>query len=94
MDIECKHGHKKWANASGFYGFGVNFFADAQVCTDVPGLRGWFPVPMDDSKFTVVTSPFITVSERGKARTTHDGRELARLLYTRLESGAGSHYAE
>lgn len=57
-----------------------------QLRTDVPGLRCWFPVPMDNSKFTIVMSPFVTVNESGKVRTTHDGRELARLLYTRLES--------
>jgi tetratricopeptide (TPR) repeat protein len=58
-----------------------------QLRTDVPGLRCWFPAPMDNSKFTIVMSPFVTVNRTGRMRTTHDGRELARLLYTRLESG-------
>ena len=57
-----------------------------QVRTDVPGLRCWFPVPMDSSKFTIVMSPFVTVNAQGTMRTTQDGRELARLLYTRLQS--------
>lgn len=59
---------------------------NTQVRTDVPGIRCWFPVPMDDSKFTIALSPFVTVNEANRARTTRDGRELARLLYTRLES--------
>ena len=57
-----------------------------QIRTDVPGLRCWIPVPMDSSKFTVVMSPFVTVNAQGRVRTTNDGRELARLLFTRLES--------
>ena len=58
-----------------------------QLRTDLPGLRCWFPVPMEGSKFSIAMSPFVTVSGEGKVRTTQDGRELARLLYTRLESG-------
>jgi tetratricopeptide (TPR) repeat protein len=58
----------------------------SQLRTDVPGLRCWFPVPMDSSKFTIVMSPFVSVDAAGHVRTTQDGRELARLLYTRLEN--------
>jgi tetratricopeptide (TPR) repeat protein len=57
----------------------------AQVRTELPGIRCWWPVPMDDARFTVAMSPFITV-ENGRARTAADGRELARVLFTRLES--------
>jgi tetratricopeptide (TPR) repeat protein len=57
-----------------------------QLRTEVPGLRCWLPVPMDNSKFTVAMSPFVTVNTQGQVRTTQDGRELARLLYTRLEN--------
>jgi tetratricopeptide (TPR) repeat protein len=58
-----------------------------QVRTDLPGFRCWFPVPMDEAKFTVAMSPFVTVGADGDDRPTRDGRALARLLYTRLESG-------
>ncbi len=62
-----------------------------QLRTDLPGVRCWFPVPMDSSKFTIVMSPFVTVKidekgDEGRVKTTRDGRELARLLYTRLEN--------
>ena len=57
-----------------------------QIRTEVPGLRCWMPVPMDSSKFTVAMSPFVTVNAQGRVRTTRDGRELARMLYARLES--------
>ena len=57
-----------------------------QLRTDVPGLRCWYPVPMESSKFTIVMSPFVTVNPEGNVRTTGDGRELARLLYDRLEN--------
>lgn len=59
----------------------------SQLRTDLPGVRCWLPVPMDASKFTIVMSPFVTIQANGSTRTTADGRELARLLYTRLESG-------
>lgn len=58
----------------------------AQVRTDLPGIRCWWPMPMDDARFTVAMSSFVTV-EDGRARAHADGRELARLLFTRLESG-------
>jgi tetratricopeptide (TPR) repeat protein len=58
-----------------------------QLRTEIPGVRCWLPVPMDSSKFTIAMSPFVTVKANGSVRTTADGRELARLLYTRLESG-------
>lgn len=57
-----------------------------QMRTDIPGLRCWLPVPMDGAKFTVVMAPFTSVNEQGRVRTTRDGRELARLLYARLEN--------
>jgi tetratricopeptide (TPR) repeat protein len=57
-----------------------------QIRTDLPGFRCWFPVPMDDSKFTLAMSPFVTVETGGAVRSGRDGRELARLLYARLES--------
>src|SRR5688572_21084255 len=55
-----------------------------QVRTEIPGVRCWLPVPMDSAKFTIAMSPFVTVRANGRVRTTADGRELARLLYTRL----------
>src|SRR5690606_28256858 len=56
-----------------------------QLRTDLPGVRCWLRVPMDSSKFTMVMSPCATVKANGSTRTTADGRELARLLYSRLE---------
>jgi tetratricopeptide (TPR) repeat protein len=59
---------------------------NTQLRTDIPGIRCWFPMPMDSSKFTIVMSPFVTVSAQGRVQTAGDGRELARLLYAHLES--------
>lgn len=61
-----------------------------QLRTDLPGMRCWFPLQMDDSKFTIAMSPFVTVNTHGNDRTTQDGRELARLLFARLESDFGA----
>ncbi|HXF61864.1 MAG TPA: tetratricopeptide repeat protein [Caldilineaceae bacterium] len=58
-----------------------------QMRTEIPGLRCWFPVPMDDAKFTVALAPFVEVDINGRVRITGDGRELARLLFARLEAG-------
>jgi tetratricopeptide (TPR) repeat protein len=63
---------------------------NTQVRTDIPGIRCWFPMPMDGSKFTVVMSPFVSVNSQGRVRTANDGRELARLLYARLEGSFDS----
>lgn len=59
---------------------------NAQLRSELPGLRCWVPVPMAESKFTVAMSPFVTVSAAGKVRATRDGRELAQLLFANLES--------
>jgi len=59
---------------------------NAQLRSDLPGLRCWAPVPMDDAKFTVAMSPFVSVSASGRVRTTQDGRELAQLLFANLEN--------
>lgn len=56
-----------------------------QIRTDIPGVRCWFPVPMEEGKFTLAMAPFVTVDESGRAHITQDGRKLAQLLYTRLE---------
>jgi tetratricopeptide (TPR) repeat protein len=58
-----------------------------QLRTDLPGLRCWFPVPMDEAKFTVAMAPFVAVEANGRAHTSGDGYTLARLLYARLENG-------
>jgi tetratricopeptide (TPR) repeat protein len=72
---------------------------NTQLRTDVPGLRCWFPVPMDDANFTVVMSPFVTVElaegemaedGTGRAHNSRDGRELARLIFARLETSFAS----
>lgn len=34
---------------------------NTQLRTDIPGLRCWFPVAMESSKFTIAMSPFVTV---------------------------------
>lgn len=60
-----------------------------QLRSQVPGLRCWYPVPMDDSKFNIVMTPFVTVDGKGadsKVSNRRDGDELARLLYSRLEN--------
>lgn len=57
-----------------------------QIRTDIPGIRCWLPVPMEEGKFTLAMAPFVTVEEDGRSHITQDGRELASLLYTRLES--------
>ncbi len=56
-----------------------------QVRTDIPGVRCWFPVPMQEGSFTLAMAPFVTVEENGRAHVTQDSRKLAQLLYTRLE---------
>jgi tetratricopeptide (TPR) repeat protein len=61
-----------------------------QLRAQLPGVRCWFPVPMDDARFTVAMSPFVTVDGDGRAATRQDGRELARLLFTRLEHDFGA----
>lgn len=56
-----------------------------QLRSQIPGLRCWYPVAMDDSQFNIVMTPFVTVDGNGHVSNQRDGSELARLLYSRLE---------
>jgi tetratricopeptide (TPR) repeat protein len=62
---------------------------NARARTEIPGLRCWAPVPMDNAKFTLAMMPFVVVDEKGRVSANRDGYELARLLYTRLDTAFG-----
>lgn len=55
------------------------------IRTVVPGIRCWFPVPMEAGRFNVVMAPFVT-QNGGNTRVTRDSRDLANFLYSRFEN--------
>ncbi len=62
---------------------------NTRIRTEIPVVRCWAPVPMDNAKFTLAMTPFVVVNEKGHVSANHDGYELARLLYTRLDTAFG-----
>lgn len=58
-----------------------------------PLVKCLYPLEMDDTQFNVVMTPFTTVGGEGRMAPSHDGDELARILFRYLQSDLGQNSA-